>query len=264
MHRRRRYNNIMCVTVRRRHYATKYIAKITSTSPTGRSVTAEVTPPQPIPSDTRGYPIPRRHVICKATNLLLQSRPSGSSISDFFSSLSPPLTPSEASEILKSLNCPRLAYNFFHFCPSFSPAFHHDAFTYNRLILVLSKSSLPDRFDLVGTLLDDMERSMTRGTISTVNILIGFFGCSNDLKRCIGLVKKWDLKMNCYTYKCLLQAHLRSRDVHEAFRVYGEMRAKGYKLDIFGYNMLLDALAKNDKVSSFPCWEFHFSQVLIF
>lgn len=63
----------------------------------------------------------------------------------------------------------------------------------------------------------------------------------------MGLVKKWGLKMNCYTYKCLLQAYLRSRDAHEAFRVYGEMRAKGYKLDIFGYNMLLDALAKNEK-----------------
>ena len=33
-----------------------------------------------------------------------------------------------------------------------------------------------------------------------------------------------------------------------AARVYNEMRKKGYKLDIFAYNMLLDALAKNEKV----------------
>lgn len=258
---RYRNHNILRATITRRHYATKYIAKVTSASPTGRSITAEVTPPEPIPSDTRGYLLPRRHVICKATHLLLQSRPSTSSLSDYFSSLSPPLTPSEASEILKSLNCPRLAYNFFHFCPSLSPAFHHDAFTYNRLILILSRSNLPDRFDLVRSLLTDVEKSITRGTISTINILIGFFGGSDDLKRCIGLVKKWDLKMNCYTYKCLLQAYLRSRDVHEAFKVYGDMRTKGYKLDIFGYNMLLDGLAKNEKVFSFTSWYFHFCQV---
>lgn len=252
---RRRHHHLLRATITRRHFATKYTAKITSTSATGRSVTAEVTSPQPIPSDTRGYPIPRRHIICEATQLV-QSRTSTSSLSDFFSALSPPLAPSEASEILKSLNCPRLAYNFFNFCPSFSPKFRHNAFTYNRLILIISKSILPDRFDLVRTLLADMERSNIRGNISTVNILIGFFGGSDDLKTCIGLVKKWDLKMNCFTYKCLLQAYLRSRDVHVALRVYSEMKTKGYKLDIFGYNMLLDALAKNEKVFSFLVLEF--------
>lgn len=95
-----------------------------------------------------------------------------------------------------------------------------------------------------------MERSNIRGTISTVNILIGFFGRSDDLQKCMELVKKWDLRMNCYTYKCLLQAYLRSLDVDEGFRVYNEIRKKGYKLDIIGYNMLLDALAKNEKVLS--------------
>lgn len=58
----------------------------------------------------------------------------------------------------------------------------------------------------------------------------------------------WSLRFNGYTYKCLLQAYLRSHDVENAFKVYEEMRRKGYKLDIFGYNMLLDALAKADKV----------------
>ncbi|KAH7565340.1 hypothetical protein JRO89_XS09G0190600 [Xanthoceras sorbifolium] len=221
-------------------------AKITSTSPTGRSLTAEVSPPQPPPSDVRGYPIPRHQVICRAARLV-QSRATASSLSDYLSSLSPPLSPAEASEILKFLNCPRLAHTFFHFCPSLSPNFRHDAYTYNRIILILSKSTLPDRFDLVRTLLADMEGSGTRGNISTVNILIGFFGNTDDLNTCMELVKRWDLKMNCYTYKCLLQAYLRSHDAHEAFRVYGEMRRRGYKLDIFAYNMLLDALAKNHK-----------------
>lgn len=86
-----------------------------------------------------------------------------------------------------------------------------------------------------------------RGNISTVNLLIGVFG-GEELERCLGLVKKWELRLNCYTYKCLLQAYLRSSDLSKAFDVYGEMRRKGYKLDIFTYNMLLDALAKDDKV----------------
>lgn len=87
-----------------------------------------------------------------------------------------------------------------------------------------------------------------RGNISTINILIGIFGGGEDLSRCLRLVKQWELKMNRYTYKCLLQAHLRSCDSSKGFEVYQEMRMKGYQPDIFAYNMLLDALAKDKKV----------------
>lgn len=93
-----------------------------------------------------------------------------------------------------------------------------------------------------------MERCGVRGSISTINILIGIFGGGADVERCFDLVKKWDLQMNCYTYKCLLQAHLRSNNSNKAFEVYVELRRRGYKLDIFAYNMLLDALAKDNKV----------------
>lgn len=93
-----------------------------------------------------------------------------------------------------------------------------------------------------------MDRRGIRGSISTVNILIGFFGNGQDLEKCIGLVKKWDLRLNAFTYKCLLQAYLRSYDSDKAFGVYLDMQRRGYKLDIFAYNMLLDALAKDQKV----------------
>ncbi|XP_048439226.1 pentatricopeptide repeat-containing protein At1g51965, mitochondrial-like [Pyrus x bretschneideri] len=92
-----------------------------------------------------------------------------------------------------------------------------------------------------------MDRSSIRGNISTVNILIGLFGSTEDLETSIGLVKKWNLNMNSYTYKCLLQAFLRSRDSGKAFDTYIDMRRRGNKLDIFAYNMLLDALAKDEK-----------------
>ncbi|XP_057755088.1 pentatricopeptide repeat-containing protein At1g51965, mitochondrial [Arachis stenosperma] len=254
----------------RRHFATKYTAKITSTSPTGRSLAAEVTPPRPLPSDPRGYLLPRRHLICKATQILLSHynnhipNPSSrnpktplfsdpfSDLSDYLQSLQPQcptvLTPLEASEILKSLKSPSLAWKFFHFCPSLSPNFRHESFTYNRLLLILSNSTSPERFDMACDLLRDMDRLGIRGSISTVNILIGFFGTGQDLEMCVGLVKKWDLRLNAYTYKCLLQAYLRSRDSSKGFDVYLEMQRRGYKLDIFGYNMLLDALAKDGKV----------------
>lgn len=94
-----------------------------------------------------------------------------------------------------------------------------------------------------------------------VNILIGLFGRSEDLERCLGLVEKWELKMNSYTYKCLLQAYLRSRDSSNAFHTYLEMRRRGYNLDIFAYNMLLDALAKDEKVPFFFFW---FSLPIVF
>ncbi|KAK2394617.1 pentatricopeptide repeat-containing protein, mitochondrial [Trifolium repens] len=240
----------------RRHFATKYTAKITSTSPTGRSLAAEVTPPPPLPSDIRGYSLPRRDLICKVTQILLSATNPRSTkqtslpdpfsdLTDYLQSLSISLTPLEASEILKSLKNPTLAFKFFHFCPSLNPNFRHDSFTYNRLFLILSLSSSPLRFEQAESLLDDMERRGVRGSISTVNILIGFFG---DLDRCVGLVKKWELRLNAYTYKCLLQAYLRLRDSNKAFDVYLDMLRRGYHLDIFGYNMLLDALAKDEKV----------------
>lgn len=92
-----------------------------------------------------------------------------------------------------------------------------------------------------------MERGGTRGNISTINLLIGIFGGGEGIERCLGLVKKWELSMSCYTYKCLLQAYLRSGDLGKALEVYGEMKRRGYKFDIFACNMLIDALAKDEK-----------------
>ena len=245
------------VTITCRHYGTKYTAKIISASPTGRSLSAEVTPPPPLPSDVRGYALPRRDLICKATHILHQS-PSAtllvdpfSDLAEFLNSLSLSLTAAEASEILKSLNNPHLALKFFQFCPSNLPNFRHDPYTYTRMLLILSKWTSPNRFDIVRSIIFDMEESGVRGTISTINILIGLLGHSKDLEMCLGLVKKWDLTMNSYTYKCLLQAYLRSYDSMKAFETYREMRQRGYKLDIFAYNMLVDALVKDEKVSTF-------------
>ncbi|KAK9280968.1 hypothetical protein L1049_003859 [Liquidambar formosana] len=241
-----------------RHFATKYTARVIDSSSDGRSVAVEVDTPT-LHTDVRGYPLPRRDLICKVTKILLNRSTSSTSpsddpflhLSDYLETLTITLTPSEASEILKSLNHPHKALQFFRFCPSHIPDFRHNSFTYNRLLLILSKSSSSDRFDLVRRIIDEMERLGVRGSISTVNILIGIFGVEDNggegLERCMGLVKKWELKMNSYTYKCLLQAYLRSNDSNKAFDVYTEMRRRGYKLDIFAYNMLLDALAKDEK-----------------
>ncbi|CAD5315282.1 unnamed protein product [Arabidopsis thaliana] len=249
--RRRFFNSVNTITrPNRRHYATKYVAKVTSSSPSGRSLSAEVSLPNPLPADVRGYPLPRRHLICRATNLITGASnlsDAFSDLSDYLSSLSLSLTPDEASEILKSLNSPLLAVEFFKLVPSLCPYSQNDPFLYNRIILILSRSNLPDRFDRVRSILDSMVKSNVHGNISTVNILIGFFGNTEDLQMCLRLVKKWDLKMNSFTYKCLLQAYLRSRDYSKAFDVYCEIRRGGHKLDIFAYNMLLDALAKDEK-----------------
>jgi pentatricopeptide repeat protein len=86
-----------------------------------------------------------------------------------------------------------------------------------------------------------MERDGVAGNISTVNLLVGI---GVEVAKCLDLAVKWGLRLNGYTYKCILQVHLRSREVSKGFQVYDEMRRKGYKLDIFAYNMLLDALAK--------------------
>lgn len=95
-----------------------------------------------------------------------------------------------------------------------------------------------------------MEKCGVRGNVSTVNILIGVFG-AQGVDWCLGLGKKWGLELNSYTYKCIMQAYLRSYETDKAFDVYNVIMRKGYKLDTFAYNMLLDALAKINKVILF-------------
>lgn len=245
-------------TTSRRRFATKYTARVIDTSTDGRSVAVEIDS-LVFQTDVRGYALPRRDLICKVTQILLKKFPSSSSppdddpflhLSDYLQTLTLTITPSEASEIIKSLNHPKKALQFFRFCSSSIPNFRHDCFTYNRLLLILSKS-LPNPLDLIRRIVDEMDRSSVRGNISTINLLIGIFGgdvtSGEGLEKCIGLVKKWDLSMNCYTYKCLLQAYLRSKNSTKAFDVYREMRRRGYNLDIFGYNMLIDSLARDEK-----------------
>lgn len=221
----------------------------------GRSFAVEVDAPT-LQTDSRGYGLPRRDLICKVSQIL-KSPPSPSSdpfldLADYIDTLTITLTPSEVSEVLKSLKSPNLALRFFRFCPAEIPKFRHDCFTYNRVLLILSKSSLPNRLDYIREIVDEMERSGIRGNISTVNLLIGTFGDGqgndgDELTRCLGLVQKWDLRMNGYSYKCLLQAYIRLCNLSKALEVYQEMRRRGYRLDIFAYNMLLDALARAQK-----------------
>ncbi|CAN4089040.1 unnamed protein product [Withania somnifera] len=241
-----------------RYFATKYSGRVVVEDENGRSFAVEVDTPT-LQTDSRGYALPRRDLICKISQIL-KSPPSPSSdpfldLSDYLDTLTLTLTPSEASEILKSLKSPNVALRFFRFFPSQIPKFRHDCFTYNRILLILSKSSLPNKLECIREIVDEMEKTGIRGNISTVNLLIGTFGDGefkgggiDELRRCLGLVQKWDLKLNCYSYKCLLQAYIRLCNYDKALEVYQEMRRRGYKLDIFAYNMLLDALARDQKV----------------
>lgn len=238
----------------RRSYATKYTARVVTETDNGRTFAVEVEPPD-ILTDVRGYSLPRRDLICKVSKILQSPRSSDPFLDllDYLETLTVTLSPSEVSEILKSLQSPTLALRFFRFCSSSTPKFRHDCFTYNRILLILSKSTSCDRIDAVRRIVYEMEASGVRGSISTINLLIGIFGSGReDLEMCMKLVKKWELRMNCYTYKCLLQAYLRSYDTRKATEVYGEIRRKGYQLDKFAYNMLLNALAKDEQVLFLP------------
>ncbi|CAM8931852.1 unnamed protein product [Rhodiola kirilowii] len=237
----------------RRHFSTKYTARVTSASADGRTVSITVDAPT-LQHDPRGYALPRRDLICRITQLL-NSQPH-SSFDPHSLQISQTLTSSEVSEILKNLNHPYKALKFFQYCSSELPDFRHDCFSYNRLLLILSKStSYPDCYTLINKVVEDMVHRRIRGNISTVNLLIGVFGGKDgygggvdELRRCLGLVKKWRLEMTIYTFKCLLQAYLRLDELDEALQVYKEMKEHGHKLDIFAYNMFLNALVKAEKV----------------
>ncbi|CAO2814742.1 unnamed protein product [Amaranthus hypochondriacus] len=235
----------------RRRYATKYTAKITSTTIDGRSLSAHVHSPS-LPSDTRGFPLPRRDLICKITQILKSPNSSDPffDLSNYLQSITLTLTPSEASLILKSIQySPQLSLQFFHFCPSHFPNFRHDTFSYNRLLFILANAASFGGSvwaDKIRAVIEEMEKEGIKGNISTVNILIGVLG-AKDVDWCFQLLKKWGLQLNSYTCKCVLQAYLRSYDIEKAFDVYKMIRRKGFKLDIIPFNMLLDALAKNNK-----------------
>lgn len=230
-----------------RSFGTSYSGRIVREDSTGRAIAVEIDPPDLV-RDTRGYALPRRDLVCRVSRILQSPSTAKSdpflALSDYLQTLTLTLTPSEVSEVLKALRNPEVAIEFFHFCSSL-PGYRHDCFTYNRIFSIISKFGVD--VGLVRRLLDEMAKEGVRGNISTINILISILG-GGELGRCFELLKMWSLRFNGYTYKCLLQAYLRSHDVENAFKVYEEMRRKGYKLDIFGYNMLLDALAKADKV----------------
>ncbi|KAF8407117.1 hypothetical protein HHK36_006242 [Tetracentron sinense] len=242
-------------TISKRRFATKYSGRVVGEAQNGRAFAVEVETPN-LQRDIRGYALPRRDLVCKISKILQSPSSSDSDpfllLSDYLQTLALNVTPSEVGEILKSLRTPLKALDFFRFCSSSIPNFRHDCFSYNQILLILSKSSAPDGIDIVNRIVDEMERNGVKGNISTVNILIGIHGRGHegleDLGKCLGLVKKWDLMFTCYTYKCLLQAYLRSNDSAKAFEVYLETRRRGYILDIFSYNMLLDALAREEKV----------------
>ncbi|KAK9142006.1 hypothetical protein Syun_011406 [Stephania yunnanensis] len=233
-----------------RHFATKYTGRVTHSAQQGRSLAVEVSPPTPAPVDVRGYPLPRRDLICSITNLLRHPHHS----QDLARHLQT-LTPSEASLVLKNLQSPLQSLRFFRLCSHSLPNFRHDSFSYNRILSILSKSSAPNSVALVSSLVDEMDEFNVKGSISTVNILIGAVGSGSgsgcgaeELERWLGLVDKWGLRFTAYTYKCLVQAWLRLSETDRAFGVYCQMKSRGYGLDVFGFNMLLDSLAKGEKV----------------
>ncbi|KAF0934203.1 hypothetical protein E2562_023458 [Oryza meyeriana var. granulata] len=231
-----------------RRLATTYSGRIAAArpSPAGPSLTVTVAPaPPPTPLDPRGYPLPRRQLVCAAARILRsQASPTPLlDLADYLRTLRITLTAAEASEVVKALYPdPPLALAFFRFAAVSLPGFRHDAFSYNRILALLFRTRADPAEAL--RLVADMERDGVAGNISTINLLVGMGGGGVEVERCLQLASKWGLRLSGYTYKCIVQAHLRSREVSKGFEVYEEMRRKGYKLDIFAYNMLLDALAK--------------------
>ncbi|KAJ0964706.1 hypothetical protein J5N97_025844 [Dioscorea zingiberensis] len=220
-----------------RRLATSYSGRIVRADPAGLSLAVEVDPPD-LTTDARGYDLPRRDLICRVSKILLSSSPTSDpllELSDYLQTLKITLSSLEVSEILKSLRSPSKALDFFRYVAAL-PGFRHDCFTYNRILSILSKSGA--EMDLVQKIIDEMERNGVRGSISTVNILIGMVGAA-EIERCLSLQRSGISDS---------MAYLRYRDVEGAAKLYQVMRRKGHKLDIFAYNMLLDALAKADKI----------------
>ncbi|PKA50080.1 Pentatricopeptide repeat-containing protein [Apostasia shenzhenica] len=230
-----------------RSLSTRYSGRVVRADSSGREIVVELDPVD-LCWNYRGHALLRRDLICRVANMLRSpASPTNDpflDVADYLQTLTLILTPAEVSEILKALRCPRKALWFFRFVKTL-PGFRHDCCTYNRMLVILARCDSEQ--ELIRRIVEEMEKEGVKGNISTVNILIGAVGLK-DIDRCLELAREWGFPFNAYTYKCLLQAYLRSREVDRAFRVYEEVRRRGCKLDIFAYNLLLDALAKADKV----------------
>ncbi|KAF3796640.1 Pentatricopeptide repeat-containing protein [Nymphaea thermarum] len=240
-----------------RSFATKYTGRVVHEGDSGRTLSVAVDAPDAAataaaPRDVRGYAYPRKDLVCRLAHLL-RRRTSSSTDSlppdllDYLQSLAVTPTPLEVSEALRAAcPSPATALAFFRLAASL-PGFRHDVSSYNRMINILGRSG-----DAAGvaSLVGEMKTEGVCGTISTINMLIEIFGASPpaELDRCLGLAARWGLVLNCYSYKCLVQACLRSGDADRAYGAYQKMRSRGFKLDVVGYNMMLDALAKHDQV----------------
>ncbi|KAG8091491.1 hypothetical protein GUJ93_ZPchr0012g19769 [Zizania palustris] len=149
----------------------------------------------------------------------------------------------EASEVVKALyREPGLALAFFRLAADSLPGFCRDAFSYNRILALLFRTKADPAEAL--RLVMEMEQDGVADNISTINLLVGMGGGGVEVARCLDMANKWGLRLGGYTYKCIVHAHLRSREMSKGFEVYDEMRRKSYTLDMFAYNMLLDALAR--------------------
>ncbi|KAL9258698.1 Pentatricopeptide repeat-containing protein [Drosera capensis] len=239
----------------RRRYSTKYTAQITSTTPNGLHLAASVASAShhhDLDFDTRGYPLPRQDLICKITQIL---KSPFLDLHTYLDSLSlKTLTTTEASLILKSLNhSPHLSLQFFKFCESHFKNFKHEAFTYNRLIVALSRAA---DIEAIREVVGEMERGGVKGNISTVNIVMGAVGGVEGVEMGMRLARGWGLRLTGYTYKCAVQAYLRAMETEEAVRVYEvskaykvfeDMKRRHCEPDEFAYTVMIRMTGKTGK-----------------
>ncbi|XLS89296.1 hypothetical protein HN51_065304 [Arachis hypogaea] len=209
-----------------------YTAKITSTSPTGRSLVAEVTPPRPLPSDPRGYLLPRRYLICKATQILLSHynnripNPSRRNLFTYNILISSFGRSGEVDiavklfEELESSNC------------------KPDVVTYNSLINCLGKNGDVDEAHMR---FREMQEKGLNPDVVTYSTLIECFGKTDKVDMACKLFDEM-LAVGCYpnlvTYNILLDCLERCGRTAEAVDLYAKLKQQGLTPDSITYAVL--------------------------
>eukprot|EP00252_Welwitschia_mirabilis_P014256 TRINITY_DN31360_c0_g1_i1.p1 TRINITY_DN31360_c0_g1~~TRINITY_DN31360_c0_g1_i1.p1 ORF type:complete len:928 (-),score=158.91 TRINITY_DN31360_c0_g1_i1:123-2906(-) len=163
--------------------------------------------------------------------------------------LNAPLNVYQVNQILKLQQNPFVALNFFNWSKK-QEGFKHDEHSYTTMIGILGNAR---RFDIIDSILDEMERNGCKPTVVTYNRLIHCYGRANYLTKALDVFHEMQaagIKPDRTTYGTLINIHAKAGFLHVAMQMYSEMQEAGLSPDSFVYTVMINCLGKSGDLSA--------------
>ncbi|XP_057848946.2 pentatricopeptide repeat-containing protein At1g18900 [Cryptomeria japonica] len=149
----------------------------------------------------------------------------------------------QVNQVLKQQQEPGLALNFFNWAKG-QAGFKHDEHSYTTMIGILGRAR---RFDVINTLLDEMQKEGCEPTVVTYNRLIHCYGRANYLGEALDIFHKMQeagCRPDKVTYCTLIDIHAKAGFLNVAMEMYRKMQQAGLTPDTFTYSVIINCLGK--------------------